>query len=327
MIYIYWQYLTLTKIDYFRKSIYLSICLVISLNASFCQSLSIQNKNVDNIYKLKKIDSLNINYINFPNNIDPLQQKINYKTLAGVSLVTLGAGFAVHTVQYNAWWKDQRSKFHFQDDWIYARWIDKIGHFYGTNLLAHFFSSGLEASNFSTEDSYIYGATLGFAFQLYTEILDGFGAKWGFSRGDVLFNFAGAAYFLSQYYVPYLKNFQPRFSYYPSESLRDGTHDGFIDDYTGQKYWIGLRMKEILPNSISDLWPSPLMISVGMGLDNWNGYGEGTNTIWLALDIDWETIPLHGKFWQFLKNTFNYFHFPMPGIRISPNMAAFLIVF
>ncbi len=69
------------------------------------------------------------------------------------------------------------------------------------------------------------------------------------------------------------------------------------------------------------------MISVGMGLRNWDGFGGGKQDIYIALDFDAETLPLHGPIWQFVKNTLNFIHFPMPGIRITPDTAAFVFVY
>jgi len=261
--------------------------------------------------------------------INPLRTEINYPILAGVGAVTLASGIGIHIYQSNAWWKGERSKFRFVNDWKYALWLDKLGHFYGTTLLYHAFSSGLDAANFNSDKTAIYSAIGAFAFQMYVEIEDGFGKNWGFSPGDAAFDFLGASYSLGQHYFPVLKNFQPRVSYYPSLEQREGKRkDGnIIDDYEGQKYWMGIRMKNILPKPIAKYWPSFLMLSVGMGLDNWNGFGKGDQDIYIAFDLDADTIPLHGGVWQFIKNTLNKIHFPMPGVRITPHAAFFAIVY
>ncbi len=254
---------------------------------------------------------------------------IDYGRLAGIGSITLGTGIGIHIYQSNSWWRDQSSGFRFINDWKYALWIDKIGHFYGSNLLAHAFSAAYEGANFTYEDAVIYAAISALAFELYVEIEDGFGAQWGFSPGDAAANLLGSSYSVAQYYYPVLKNFQPRASYYPSEKFRAGAHEGgnIIDDYEGQKYWMGIRVKEFLPKEISSYWPSFLMISAGMGVSNLDGAGGGQREFYLALDLDVEEIPLFGPAWQFVKNTLNYYHFPMPGIRLYPNPAIFLIVY
>ena len=263
-----------------------------------------------------------------PQSVNPLETQINYTALGIIGGVTLGVGTAVHLYQANAWWQEQSSTFKIQNDATYALSLDKLGHFYATALMAHGLSAGLEAANLTIEQSAVYGAIGAFAFETFIEIEDGYGLNWGFSPGDWAADFLGATYTVGQYYFPILKHIQPRASYYPSKDYRTGVHKGTVsDDYKGQKYWLAFRMKELLPESISEYWPSFLMLSVGMGLSNWDGYGGGNRDIYIALDFDAETIPLYGPTWQFIKNTLNFLHFPMPGIRISPNSAAFVFVY
>lgn len=261
-------------------------------------------------------------------NVDPLRQQLNYGILAGGGAVVLAAGFQVHQVQ-KVWWGDSDAKFHVVNDWNYARWVDKAGHFYGTNVLAHAFSGWLEAANMQAEQSAIWSASLALAFQLYVEIYDGFGPDWGFSPGDVAANITGAGFYVAQYYYPFMKNFHPRFSYYPSEDQRKGLREGhnFIDDYHGQIYWMGFRMKNLLPKSWAEYWPRMLMLSAGVGAKQLDGKGGGINEYYIALDVDWEQIPLYGKFWQFIKNSLNYFHLPAPGIKFSKEGVYFVIAY
>ncbi len=266
---------------------------------------------------------------NYVDKINPLENKIHYGRLALFGSVAIGIGTAVHIYQANAWWQTQDSKFRIVNDWNYALWIDKVGHFFGTHLIAHAFSGMYDGANFQAEQSAIFSAASALAFELFIEIEDGFGPDWGFSPGDAIFDFIGASFYLAQYYYPFLKNFVPKVSYLPSKKFREGRHKGgiIIDDYEGQKYWMGIRIKEILPISISEFIPSYLMLSVGMGVSNLDGRGGGQRSIYIALDLDAEQIPLYGGFWQFVKNTLNYIHFPMPGIRITPNAAFFAIVY
>ncbi|HRI47012.1 MAG TPA: DUF2279 domain-containing protein [Ignavibacteriaceae bacterium] len=270
-------------------------------------------------------------YLSKMNHISPeipeinfLQKEINYPILIGLGTGIIGSGVAVHLYQANAWWKSRRTKFHFQNDWDYSLWIDKVGHTYGTMIIGHGIASGLEAANLDTERSIIYGSLTAFAYQIYVEIEDGFGPEWGFSPGDALFDFIGGVYPIAQYYYPYLKNFQLKFSYYPRQLNEKGLIAGqkhiIIDDYEGQKFWLAVRMKEVLPKDISKYWPGFLNLALGMGVTGLDGTGNGQRNFYLALDFDTEWIPLFGPYWQFVKNTFNYFHFPMPGIRLTNNV-------
>jgi hypothetical protein len=253
--------------------------------------------------------------------IDPLQKEINYPILIGLGGGIIGSGVAVHLYQANAWWKSRRTKFHFQNDWNYSLWIDKIGHMYGTIIIGHGIASGFEAANLDPERSIIFGSTAAFLYQIYVEIEDGFGPEWGFSPGDAMADLFGGLYPIGQYYFPYLKNFQFKFSYYPRQLNEKGLIAGqqhiIIDDYEGQKFWLSFRMKELLPKNISQYWPGFLNLALGMGVSRLDGIGGGQRDFYLAFDFDTEWIPLFGPGWQFIKNTFNYFHFPLPGIRLT----------
>lgn len=274
---------------------------------------------VKNIYKLSST--------NLQQNFDPFKKQINYPILAGIGLAVLGTATAIHIYQQKAWWSNQRTSFHFQNDWEYALWIDKIGHMYGGMLIQHGLSSGLEAANLSSEKSAWYGALGALAFQTFVEIEDGFGPQWGFSPGDFTGNFIGSAFPVLQYYFPHLKNYMLKASYYPKDLNKTNPVSGqqhiIVDDYHGQKFWLSFRMKNLLPKEAAKHWPEFLMLAIGMGVKNLDGSGGGQRDFYLALDFDAESIPLYGSFWQFIKNTLNFFHFPMPGIRLTSGITFF----
>lgn len=271
-------------------------------------------------------NNFNLHKIKPANNINPLRTEIDYKILGGVALSLSAAVYSINDYYQHTWWRDQRTGFKFVNDWQYALWIDKLGHLFGTYLQAHAFSSALEAANMNLESATLIGAGLALGMQLYVEIQDGYGPKWGFSPGDAVSDLLGATYYVAKYYFPFLNNIQPRVSYFPSEEMLNGTKPdmNISDDYEGQKLWLSFRMKNLLPEDISNYWPSWLMLSVGYSVSQLNGSGGGIKKFYVGFDFDAEEIPLHGRFWNFVKNTLNYIHFPMPGIRFSPD-AAFLV--
>ncbi len=262
------------------------------------------------------------------NHYEVFRRKVNYNSLMIYGGITLASGIAVHIYQSNAWWNNQNSHFHIQEDNTYALQIDKYGHFYATRLLAHAFSSTLEASNVDLESSYQYGALLSFLYQMYVEVEDGFGPNWGFSPGDATADLLGSSFYLAQYYFPVLHNFSPRLSYMPTEKVLSGhTNAIIIDDYEGQSFWIAMKMKKLLPDAISKYWPSFLMLSLGTSARDLDGAGGGHREYYLAFDFDYDVLPLNGEFGQWIKNTLDYLHFPMPGIRFSPNFAGFALLY
>ncbi len=250
---------------------------------------------------------------------NPFEREINYPILGGIGIVTASAVLAINHYYETTWWRENRTSFKFVNDWKYALWIDKFGHMLGTELIAHGFSSALEAANVGERSAVWMGAAGALAMQLYVEYKDGFGPKWGFSPGDAVSDFLGAAYYVGKYYYPDLKNFQLRFSYFPSKKMLEGKmpDHNISDDYEGQKLWLSVRMNNLLPKKWASVWPDWLMLSFGYGVKNLDGRGGGEKDFFLAFDFDAEELPLHGPIWNFVKNTLNYIHFPMPGIRIS----------
>lgn len=271
--------------------------------------------------------NLNLYFYNSTVEYKPFNRHINYPVLAAMGAAFLGTGTAIHLYQQKAWWSNQRTEFHFQNDWNYALWIDKIGHAYGAMLIQHGISAGLEAANFDSEESTLYGSIAALSFQTFIEIEDGFGPQWGFSPGDFYGDLFGSAYPVLQYYFPFFKNFLFKASYWPKDLNKINPNSGqkhiIADDYHGQKFWISFRLENLLPKYASELWPDFLMLAAGMGVKNLDGSGGGQRDFYVALDLDAESLPLYGSFWQFVKNTINYLHLPMPGLRVTSGVVFF----
>lgn len=304
---------------------FLIFCLLLISTTTFSQTHSLLELKQKDFLSLdaKPVvsDSIDISKIAFA------EKDLNYPVIIGLGAVVTVTTATIYTYQRQAWWSDARSQFHFANDWDYAMWIDKVGHFYDGVLLQHGISAAFEAANIEYEKSQIYGTLGSFLFMTYVEIEDGFGPNWGFSPGDGVANTLGALYPLAQYYYPYLKNFQFRFSYYPENLHNPGLNPGqehiIFDDYEGQKFWLSFRIKEMLPENITKHIPSFLTFSVGTGVKNLDGSGGGRRDYYLAFDVDFEAIPLYGSGWQFVKNTLNFLHCPMPGIRINKDGVTF----
>lgn len=265
-----------------------------------------------------------LNSVNTPLAISPLSREIDYSMLWKVGLVVGGGWTALHFVKQNAWWKKNATNFHIYYDWDYALWLDKVGHFYGTTILAHSFRSAFEACNFEQEEIVWYGSVMALAFQTYVEIEDGFSPDWGFSPPDMYANILGATFPVLQYYEPFFNNFQFKFSYYPKWAINPHPADGrrriLIDDYEGQKYWLSFNVKNLLPNSVSRYWFSWLNIAVGVGGKNINGWGGGQKDIFIALDLNTDELPIYGSFQTFIKRSLSFIKLPMPGIRITDKL-------
>jgi hypothetical protein len=243
----------------------------------------------------------------------------------------------IHMYQMNAWWKDQRTSFHFQDDNEYALNVDKAGHFFGGAVGTFLGRKSLEWSGASKSTALWGGFAMGALFELYVEFEDGFARDWGFSPGDAGGDVLGAAWPLAQYYIPGLDQVHPKFSYFPSQALLDGNHTGnMIDDYEGQTFWMGVHVHGLLPKDWKPYWPDWLGIAVGISVRNMPFRVDGNvifnkpleRNVIIALDYDMTKI-IPGDHWLLvaLKEGLNFIHFPSPAIRISPNFISYGLYF
>lgn len=264
------------------------------------------------------------------NVLDPLKREIDYDRLYLIGGATIGLFTAAHIYQANLWWDAKpNKKLRIQWEGDYALYMDKTSHFIASHFLTHYLTASMEAANIETRKSVWYASAISFLYETYVEIEDGTTEGFTLAPDDLIADFLGSGYHLAQYYFPSLKNFQPRISYYPSAAIRNSqTKENFLDDYEGQKHWLAIKVKELLPESISKYWPSFLMISVGSGLKNYFANKQNMQReFFVALDFDPSVLPIFGEFGEFIKNSLSYVHFPMPGIRISPNAALLLFCY
>ena len=80
-----------------------------------------------------------------------------------------------------------------------------------------------------------------------------------------------------------------------------------------------MKLKNVLPHSLSSYWPSFLCVAVGYGardIVSAKPYG----VFFLGLDFDFtKIIPDDTAFLRMLGEALNYIHFPAPAVKISPN--------
>lgn len=286
----------------------------------------VSSKSIAQVDSLLQVDSTKLIHFSLTNQNDGLtshkSKKIDYTKLAIIGSAAFATGVGLHIYQANAWWKDQRRSFHFKNDWDYALWIDKLGHFWDGALVQHLFSSAFEWSNIERRKSMWYGAILSSVYMLYIEFEDGFATDWGFSPGDAGANLMGAFYPVLQEYVPFMQNVNLKVSYFPSKYYKNakqttGHSKTVFDDYEGQSFYLSFRVNEFLPQNLETYWPDFLCLALGYSIRNWDGFGHADKNFYLTFDYDLEKIPLEGGFWNFLKKTLNQIHFPAPGIKYS----------
>ena len=170
-------------------------------------------------------------------------------SLQTVPAIVVAAGYAgivttLHIIQ-SSWWQGKRNPIRFEEDWPFARQVDKAGHTYSGYFASYWWSHALMESGLSWDAATWTGAALGLAYQTYVEIYDGMADGWGFSPSDQYANMFGAGLFVAQRYVPFLQNFIPKWQYVPADWTNTGfsrrQNANFIDDYNSSSFWLGIN--------------------------------------------------------------------------------------
>mgnify|MGYP003333081010 FL=1 len=187
------------------------------------------------------------------------EKPINYTKVSLVVGTYLATLTTIHIYELNAWWKGFRKPFHFQEDLVYGRSVDKVGHFWSGNILAELLTGSLQWGNVSEEQSIYYGAIGGSVFQLFVEVEDGF-SSWGFDRVDAAADILGGFYPVLQYHYPFFRDVTFSASYYPRQLNNPGDIAGqkhiIVDDYEGQTFWLDIKSKKLFSLTEKSIFPS-----------------------------------------------------------------------
>jgi len=244
-----------------------------------------------------------------------------------LSAVTLGTVIPVHIYQQNAWWQGPRGPFRFENDWVYALNVDKLGHMYAGYILSRTFKYLLEWSGFSEHTSTFFGSVLGLTYQMYVEVEDGFHRVYGFSPGDAFFNIMGATIPLAQWTFPVLRNFALKYSYWPStgyiDELKGGQSKAFLDDYQGTTVWLAIDPHFMMGEKLSSAVPRWLGLAFGVGGRDLNEQGGGRRQATLALDFNLSKIETESSFLHGVFTVVDFIHLPAPAIRLDGKRVLF----
>jgi len=226
-----------------------------------------------------------------------------------------------------AWYPDStKAPFHIQTDWGYSKQFDKAGHMFGGWMSAYCSYESFVACGLSADDAALWGSIGGLFFQTFMEVQDGF-FSYGFDPTDELSNAIGAGYFYAQQKVPFLRNFDPKWSVGPNnrDSAREASQIRariIVDDYDRQDVWLSARLHNLLPESLRRFWPKWLQLALGAGardveLVGYPPYRE----LHLSLDYNLvELLPDLGSFGNWLIQGLNHFHLPAPALRLWPTI-------
>ena len=273
-----------------------------------------------------------------------VQAQVNWSRV-GITAGSLAVAItALHIYQLNAWWATDRGPFHVIEDDGYQVDFDKAGHMFGAYYSSYFFDQAYRWAGLDTAQSALFGALSGALWEYYVETEDGFASQWGFSRGDAKADLVGASFYLLNQRMPLLKYFRYKWSYFPSYKYLHNQPDipgqtlNFIEDYTGQSYWMSVDVHSILRDvGAGTFWPAWLNIAVGvsgselgpidLNSPTGNIYDQRHLAWLISLDYDLGTlIPESSSgLLNFVRRALNYWHFPAPAWEISPQHKFFVL--
>ncbi len=339
---------------YFILFISLLVTIAFAGN-SFSQELNISNKLFPNEKNYTGFGMtpqiLTENYIGrdsndalpHPVNNSSLQDSISPSRTIAATLSLASAITLLHIYQYNAWWKNQRVRFHVIEDASYQADFDKAGHTFGAYYSSHFFDEAYTWAGMDSAQATLFGALSGAIWEFYVEIEDGFARDWGFSRGDAKADLAGATFYLLRNRIPFLRNFNYKWFYVPTDKLLKNQPDipgqtvNAIEDYGGQSYYLTMDIHGMLPEAAKPYWPKWLNLALGVGGYNINtvntDYRLGDAFIYrkkawyISLDYDMEKLIPESSIGiiNFLRRGLNYWHFPAPAYRFYSKPRFFIL--
>ncbi len=243
-------------------------------------------------------------------------------------LIIIGAGSAAiittsHIQNYNAWWKGERSAFHFSEDETYALGADKFGHAYFSFVVSDVIGKAFQWAGLPRKKALLYGGGMSLLFETYVEIEDGFTKKQGFSIGDECADLIGAAFPYARETFPWLQLIDFKWSIYPSDPYRRGMYRTIIDDYESHFYWVSIDIYSLLPSSLRSYWLSFINIAVGYSVENLTEGKTPRRALFISLDLNTKKLPGDAAVWDTIKQALSYFHLPAPAIQIAPGYIAY----
>ena len=185
------------------------------------------------------------------------------------SIATLG-------LQYLWYKKYPKSKFHFFNDnneWLQ---MDKVGHAATAYNISAIQYNLMRWSGVKRGTAQWVGGLTGLAYLTLIEIMDGFSAEWGFSKGDMAANIFGAALFTGQQAIWDEQRIQMRFSFHKSIFAKYNPNmmganfpQRAIKDYNGQSYWFSFNIHSFLNKGNN--FPLWMNADIGYGADGMTG--------------------------------------------------------
>ena len=281
----------------------------------------------------------------FFKNADTLNKKRVIGLVAAGVVGYTGAVLLLNNVWYAGY---PRTKFHTFDDNGEWNQADKGGHVLTAYVETKWAYQAFRWAGVKNRNAALLGIASGTILQATIEVLDGFSAQWGFSKGDMIANASGCALFglqqavwNEQRMILKVSNFPKKYSKTlvkdadgSSKSVSsmsktlygDNYAQTFFKDYNALNWWLSVNPRSFAKNSRIPVW---LNIDLGYSVENvFGAYGNyfpaGDPTYYpryrqyfLSLDIDLSKIKTNSKFVKALCNTFNFIKIPAPALEYN----------
>lgn len=256
---------------------------------------------------------------------------INKKRLK-IVLIGAGAAYGASLIALNnAWYKKQRSSFHFFNDNSEWNQVDKAGHFYSAYQLSRIGKELFRWTNLPEKKSAIWGSVMSQVFMITIDVFDGFSSDYGFSWGDITANLLGSGLFLSQELIFKEQRVKVKYSFHYTEYaalrpklLGSTSLEEILKDYNGHTYWLSFDMYAFL-NKNHNI-PSWLNFALGYGAERMvfgretdniaNGY-ESYRQFYIGIDFDLSHIHTRSKFVNSLLFVADMIKLPAPALEFN----------
>ena len=226
------------------------------------------------------------------------------------------AGIVGGSLLYSAgvWWVNDFHSFHLDPSkwWETDMGVDKEGHVYTCYYMFRAINALLLWGGHDSSSAFWWSLAASGLYGPLIEVGDGF-SQYGFDFNDVAADLAGVGFAALQVKVPYMQNFELKWSlYYPLNR-----HSFKINDlYDYHIYWISARVHNLLPSGARPYWPEWLQMAFGVG--TWN---HERRTYVLSLDYNLEKILPDGQDLNVVTKLLNMFHLPAPGVKFRKGAA------
>jgi hypothetical protein len=241
------------------------------------------------------------------------------KTLATAMIGTLVTGTLIDS--YFTWWATAEKPFSFLghdgENWLSGahNGIDKPGHLFGAYCMFKLVHNTLLWGGFDRSTAFWWATGLGLWNGLEIEIGDAF-TPYGFDYQDLVFDFAGVGYAMLQSQVPFLQDFNLKFSYWSKKGFTSPAN--FTTDYDALTIWMTVNVHNLLPTSLDKYWPEFLRLAVGYGVDD----NATRREMAIGLDLSLESLfSPSNEDWRLAARLGDVVHLPAPTIKFTQGKA------